>query len=125
MGFPNKETQFKPGQSGNPAGKPKGRSVTSRLRDLLDAVELGGKQVRDGKQVADLVAEVILKNALKGDHRFVTTLLDRTEGKVADRTEVTGPDGSPLVPHSIQIEFVDAPEQADQDPTAEQDEDGV
>jgi hypothetical protein len=85
---------WKPGQSGNPAGKPKGRSVTARLRDLLDAVELGGKPVPDGKQVADLLAEVILKNALKGDHRFVSTVLDRTEGKVADKTDGE-PNGNP------------------------------
>ena len=28
--------QFKPGQSGNPNGRPKGRSITSILRELLD-----------------------------------------------------------------------------------------
>lgn len=106
---------WKPGQSGNPSGKSKGQTVTARLRDLLDAVELGGKALPDGKQVADLLAEVIVKNALKGDHRFVSTVMDRIEGKVVDKTEVTGKDGSPLVPHSLHVEFVDAPERTDQD----------
>lgn len=55
--------------------------MTARLRDLLDAVELGGKPLPDGKQVADLLAEVLVKNALKGDHRFVATILDRVEGR--------------------------------------------
>lgn len=118
--MPNPENlkPWKPGQSGNPAGKQKGRSVTARLRDLLDAVELGGKEIPNGKQVADLLAEVILKNALKGDHRFVATVLDRTEGKVADKTEITGPDGGP---NHVTVEFVDPPSRPDEDPTSEQD----
>lgn len=122
MGFPNEATQFKPGQSGNPAGKPKGRSVTARLRDLLDSMELGGKAIPNGKQVADLLAEVIIKNALKGDHKFVATVLDRTEGKVVDRTEAVDADGGPGVSHSVEVEFVDAAERSDedQDSTAEE-----
>lgn len=32
-----KDTQFKPGQSGNPAGKPKGaRSLSSTIREMMD-----------------------------------------------------------------------------------------
>ena len=73
-----------PGKSGNPGGMVPGRSVTARLRDLLNKGEINGKPIKDGKQVADLLAEVILKAALQGDHKFVTTLLDRTEGKVAE-----------------------------------------
>lgn len=81
-GRPPVEYQWKKGQSGNPGGMKKGAtSLTARLRALLDATELGGKPLPNGKQVADLVAEVILKAALKGDHRFVSTLLDRVDGK--------------------------------------------
>lgn len=83
MPFPNPDTQFKPGNKASP-GRPKGRSVTARLRDLLDAVEIGGRPLPDGKQVADLLAEVIVRNALKGDHRYVATVLDRVEGRVGD-----------------------------------------
>lgn len=117
MAFPNPDTQFKPGNNANPGGRPKGRSVTARLRDLLDAVDIGGKPLLDGKQVADLLAEVIIKNALKGDHRFVATVLDRTEGRVVDKTEITGKDGAPLAPTAIRLEFVDAPKRdPDDDP---------
>lgn len=30
------ETRFKPGQSGNPAGRPKGKSLSSTIQDMLD-----------------------------------------------------------------------------------------
>jgi hypothetical protein len=81
---PSPETRFKPGNRASP-GKPVGsRSVSSRLRDLLDRGEIGGKPIKDGKQVADLLAEVILKQALQGDYRFAQMVLDRTEGKVAE-----------------------------------------
>jgi Family of unknown function (DUF5681) len=78
-GKPPIEHRFKPGQSPNPGGRPKGRSVSSRLRELLEN-EAG----KNGKQIADLLAEVIIKAALKGDHKFVETVLNRTEGKIVD-----------------------------------------
>lgn len=81
---PSPATRFPPGNNANPLGRPKGRSVTARLRDLLDQYELGGKQLPDGKQVADLIAEAILKGALKSDHFFMGMLMDRTEGKAGD-----------------------------------------
>lgn len=86
---PSPSTRFQPGQSGNPGGmRPGTRSVTSRLRDLLEKGEVGGKPIKDGRQVADLLAEVILKGALKGDYRFAAMVLDRTEGKVPDSLTV-------------------------------------
>lgn len=37
MPFPNPDTQFKPGESGNPAGKPKGtKSLSTLIRELED-----------------------------------------------------------------------------------------
>jgi hypothetical protein len=32
--FPNPETSFKPGQSGNPNGRPKGKSLATIIREL-------------------------------------------------------------------------------------------
>ena len=77
---PSPETRFQPGRSGNPGGKPKGRSVTSRLRELLEEPSLA--KGREGKVILDRIAEQIVRRCLKGDYRFVETLLDRTEGKV-------------------------------------------
>jgi hypothetical protein len=37
MGFPNRETQFKPGRSGNPSGRPKGsRNNAAKLFELIE-----------------------------------------------------------------------------------------
>lgn len=85
-----------PGVSGNPGGRPPGRSVSARLRDLLEKGEIGGKPLKDGKQVADLLTEVILREALNGDYRFVEMVLNRTEGKVVENP--AEPESSAVTP---------------------------
>jgi hypothetical protein len=87
---------FPPGISGNPNGRPKGRSLTARLRDLLDQYELEGKQIPDGKQVADLVVEGLVIGAAKGNSRNLQELFNRVEGKVTDRVEHVGGNGGPI-----------------------------
>jgi hypothetical protein len=76
---------FRPGRSGNPAGRPKGQSITALLRAELD---------KDDN--AQALAEMIVRKALSGDIHFCKLILDRTEGKVPDR--IAGPDGGPLGP---------------------------
>ena len=56
-------------------------SVTTKLRELL------GAATTDGRTVASLLAEVILSKALGGDIRFMTELLNRTEGKAPDHVQ--------------------------------------
>lgn len=92
MPFPNVATQWKPGQSGNAKGRPP--SLTAKVRKLLDAHQVKGQKIADGREVADLLAEVILSRALKGDMRAVELLWNRIEGKVPDR--IAGPDGEDL-----------------------------
>ena len=64
---------FKPGQSGNPGGRPKGQSVTAHLRKLLD-------QEHNGKTVGEILAEQLIKEAMRGKYPFAREVLDRTEG---------------------------------------------
>jgi len=98
-GAPPLETRFRPGQSGNPAGRPKRKTLTERIAALLECKELHGRALPDGMCVADLLAEAIVEQALKGKFAFVRDNLDRTEGKVSDR--IAGPDGGPLIDLSI------------------------
>ena len=84
---PSPATRFKPGNKANLAGRPPGRSITARLRELTEETKLGDTKIKDGKQVADLLSEVIVKQALKGDFRFVQLLLDRLEGQASHNLE--------------------------------------
>jgi hypothetical protein len=80
---------FLPGKSGNPKGRPPGpKAVSGRLKSLLGLPEFDGETYGDGKTAADKLAEVILRKALQGDHKFVKELLDRIEGKVPESIEV-------------------------------------
>ena len=76
---------FKPGESGNPAGRAKGTSLSDKLRDIIEKNE---------GEVADALVRAAVKAALKGDFRFWQEIINRVEGKVADR--VAGPDGNDL-----------------------------
>jgi hypothetical protein len=82
MSFPNRDSQFKPGQSGNPGGRPKNASVTAILREKLAAED-------GGKMVAEAIAEVVLQQALNGNFRFCRDLMDRIDGKPHQSVSVT------------------------------------
>lgn len=67
---PPRARRWKPGQSGNPKGRPPGSGVTDRLRAILD------------DETAEAIAQAIIARALAGDHRMIALILDRTEGPV-------------------------------------------
>ncbi len=72
-------TPWKPGQSGNPAGKPKGaRNRSTIYRQHLE--KLG----KSGQVVDDIVLAAIDK-ALTGDINALKELMDSGYGKVADK----------------------------------------
>lgn len=81
---------FLPGQSGNLKGRPKGSSVTARLRKILE---------NDDGNVAEAIAQVIIREALKGRFRFIKEILDRVDGKVPNR--VVGHDGGPVLVQKV------------------------
>jgi hypothetical protein len=90
---PSPSTRFPPGNSANPGGRPKGKSLTTRLREILDANELEGVDLADGEKVADVLAQVIVRKALAGDFRFVELVFNRIDGKVPDKISI-GSDGT-------------------------------
>ena len=79
--------EFQKGQSGNPGGRPKGVSLQGELRRRLGEGETGDKLV-------DSLITVALREALRGDFRFWNSIIERVDGKVADR--FAGPDGGGL-----------------------------
>jgi hypothetical protein len=77
-GNPPIENQFKPGQSGNPRGRPKGiLNFATDLKHTLEApitLNDGGKTKRVSTQKAVLLR--MREKALKGDARALDRLLD-------------------------------------------------
>ena len=89
---PPKDTRWKPGQSGNPKGRPKNTVYLSEmLRDQLDQVPETIDGEPNTKTWRDLICESILKAAVKGNQPALTKeLLDRIEGKVKDKHQIDG-----------------------------------
>lgn len=79
MPFPNEETQFKPGQSGNPKGVPKGTKwMKTRLREMLEA---------DGGSLRDEILVALLKAAKSGKTDAIREILDRIDGRVTQEID--------------------------------------
>lgn len=66
-----KATQFKPGQSGNPGGRPRTHGLLDVLRSAVD------------ETVAKALVEVLIAEALKGRNPLpaIQTIFDRLEGR--------------------------------------------
>jgi len=69
-----KKTQFKPGQSGNPKGRPKLPDIKEALAKILERDE-------DGMTALEEILRALIKKAKKGDVRAAQELFDRAYGK--------------------------------------------
>ena len=89
---PPKDTRWKPGQSGNPKGRPKNiQYLSEMLRDQLDQVPETIDGEPNTKTWRDLICDSILRAAVKGNQPALTKeLLDRIEGKVTDKHRIEG-----------------------------------
>lgn len=82
---------FKPGQSGNPKGKPKGKNVKTQILEAMAVVldlhdPLTG--MRTTKKAGEFMyAQMVAKAVKEGDLGAMKEILDRIEGKAIARQE--------------------------------------
>lgn len=76
---PPKQTQFKPGQSGNPGGLPKGTPKVSIA--LMNLLRTNPGEEFTPKSRAEQIAYALYQRACSGDVAAIRELSDRTEGK--------------------------------------------
>lgn len=81
---------FKPGESGNPAGRPPDRPVRDALRFV-------GLREKEGKTAIVRMAEAVFKKAEKGDVPAIKEIADRLDGRPTQAVELSGIDGGPVV----------------------------
>lgn len=68
---------FRPGESGNPGGRPRQGVVSEALRALLAAAGGG----RDGVTLAEALARTLVDHAERGNLHALREILGRTEGR--------------------------------------------
>ena len=96
---PKKHAPWKPGESGNLAGKPKGTlNRATIIARWLDAI------VVDGLTEGDRVVLAQIQEALEGDTQAFNALMDGRYGKLSDKVEHTGKDGEKL--DGLNVTFV-------------------
>lgn len=86
-----KATQWKPGQTGNPNGRPRTAKYSEAARRLLEEV---GEE--SGETGAEQLAAYCLKMALKGSARHAELFLSYAEGRPKQAMELSGPDGGAM-----------------------------
>lgn len=82
---PPEETRFRPGQSGNPAGRPPGiPNAKTRYKRLLELTSKKANPVTGDLEEftqLELMDMAVFNKALKGDLRAYQEIMDRLEGK--------------------------------------------
>lgn len=92
---------FQPGQSGNPAGRPKGRvDLTRRIEKVLL------RRISEDQEIADMLAEAIVNASIEDPIKaaqLIKSIQDRDEGPVEKggplvSIDARGQDGRPKPP---------------------------
>ena len=105
MPFPNDDSKFKPGQSGNPSGRPRKyvsllKEQGYKLSEVNDCIQVMMsmtleelKAVWDNKDATVMektIASAIKKSIEKGSLYSIETLLTRVYGKPTEQHQLTG-----------------------------------
>ena len=74
-------------------GRPKGSlSLTNEIRKVLEGVDQTTK-----KTILELLAIAAAKQAIKGNAAYFKEIIERLDGKVTDKTELTTKNSEPVV----------------------------
>lgn len=85
---PPEESQFKPGESGNPHGRPKGtKNLSTILKEMLELeTEVDGEKMTN----KDAIIRKLMKKSKEGDMKAIQEVFDRTEGKSKQEIKLEG-----------------------------------
>src|ERR1700693_5228337 len=92
-----RDTQFKPGQSGNPGGRPKKTPYTNAHRLIAEMIGVADLHILPTDTVAECVAKIMALEALKGKVNAAKEIADRTDGTPQQTVEISGQDGGAAV----------------------------
>jgi hypothetical protein len=87
-----KHTRFRPGQSGNPSGRPRKTDLDYALEEYLSSeVLIGDKHGRrERKAVARILAEALIRQALAGKRGIAKLIFERIGGKPRQAVQFIG-----------------------------------
>lgn len=114
MGFKKGEVPpgskpFEKGESGNPGGRPPGslsfKSIAERLLDGKINIEQAGEMrqiTRREKMILNIINDAVNDEDPATRLKAVAYLVERTEGKVADKVDMTS-NGETLIPQQTTI----------------------
>ena len=94
-GKPPRNRQFKPGQSGNPRGRPRRQVAIQTLREMRDAfIRMANREVtvtEAGKPrqmpAIDAVFHRLMMKALAGDHRSIKMVMECMRDQIKEHEE--------------------------------------
>ena len=92
-------TSWKPGQSGNPKGRPVGSggglSLAKKMAERL--VQEGAEDSKGNKMtLADALVHIVVAEAVKGEKWAVKLAFDYIDGKPISRDKQSGVEGRPI-----------------------------
>jgi hypothetical protein len=92
--------QFRPGQSGNPGGRPKKLPITDYIIEQLEKPIPAATRAKlppiftevygDKATFGEMLAFKVIAQAAKGNMTAMNTVMDRVEGKVRQNVALTG-----------------------------------
>lgn len=90
--------QWKPGQSGNPKGTPPAK--TQLYRHFCKYLEMTPAQIekldKSKLSMSQIAALAMVRKVGKGEWPQQKEVIERDEGKVPNKTELSGTDGEPI-----------------------------